>query len=1194
MNPLINDSLRALNALGIKFCDYAGSMFIQSGVLIIFLLIIDFIIRKRVRATLRYWVWMLVFVKLILPPSLSFPTGFGYWQGKILPAAQPASEQESNVSQHKATGRPVIEDTPLPIEATQIQPSQISSMPTSPTISVVSCLNTLTWQAIAFILWFVGVMVFSILLFQRIIYVRRLITQSKPADNRFVEILNQCRQQIGVRRPIQLRLSNDVSSPAVCGLLKPIILIPAGLLETLPPDKLRAVLIHEQAHIKRGDLWINCMQTFIQIAYFYNPLVWLANIVVRRIREQAVDEMVLVTMGAGAEDYSNTLIDIAEKAFFKTSLSLRLIGVVESRKALNRRITHILNQPIPKSAKIGALGLIVIIVSAAVLLPMAKADKKNSPVVRPYQANEQSIATLPNGVAVKQSKASPIGNYALGFDGIKDFMEIHASESLKLGRNFTIQTWIKPEFPDTNTPDNRRNLLSKGGYINEHPDDKGNRMVHAYGFGLNLIPKEGSMVELDMSTANGGIYTSPILFRYESGWLHLAIVSRKEGGGASRGVNYIHTGEVPYQPAPNSNIIVGGDSLIPMGNPFKGQIAELRIWNRALSSDEVEHYKTVTLTGDEPNLVGCWTFEQGQGQRVHDLSRFKNDASLGSSYAVEDSDPAWVRIGTEKENEKLRGTQAKNEKTDAQVKIAGEHALPTIQGNKEWTEFFASQRELHSFDLRVVHDKTDTPLNNVDLEIRMDVEILPNKVKWIKAISRTGSAGMCRIKMPVTVPKRINISVRKEGYSPLFFLWSPQSYNLPDQYTISLVPATTIGGFIKDPKGNPIEDATVQVSVWEKEHVRYDSSQLKTDRRGYWQFDSVPQNLDGLSFTVHHKDYYPVELFGEFGQEPVVPIKELRNRNAVIILQEPLKIHGVVTNEKGQPITNAIIIPGRRGDNYRASLGWTAKTDNYGRFTGPYEQKDEGKATTLIVKATGYAPVIREIKLSADTLPLKFQLGPGQTIRGLVIDQNVNPVKDVHIAVRKWDEYQIDNDNLWKDRTDSQGRFVWTEAPKNQLEFYTYEKNYLFANCTMSPAEKDYVITLTPAIKVRGKVTDVETDEAIKRFRLMPLSKYKPGQGLDILRIDAEIYTDGQFEFLRLHPFSGQMIGIEAEGYKAAVSAPLNIQEGELVCDFKLHKAKDSNDLTTLPDYVEQRKVTEFLSIMMEHQQNKPNWEIKK
>jgi hypothetical protein len=108
------------------------------------------------------------------------------------------------------------------------------------------------------------------------------------------------------------------------------------------------------------------------------------------------------------------------------------------------------------------------------------------------------------------------------------------------------------------------------------------------------------------------------------------------------------------------------------------------------------------------------------------------------------------------------------------------------------------------------------------------------------------------------------------------------------------------------------------------------------------------------------------------------------------------------------------------------------------------------------------------------------------------------------------------------------------------------------------------------------------------------LSKYKPGQGLDTLRIDAEIYTDGQFEFLRLHPFSGQMIGIEAEGYKAAVSAPLNIQEGELVCDFKLHKAKDSNDLTTLPDYVEQRKVTEFLSIMMEHQQNKPNWEIKK
>lgn len=70
------------------------------------------------------------------------------------------------------------------------------------------------------------------------------------------------------------------------------------------------------------------------------------------------------------------LIDIAEMAFFRTSLSLRLISVVESKKELHRRIRQMLNRPIPKSSKVGVFGTIVIII-VAVLLPISKAQKMN-------------------------------------------------------------------------------------------------------------------------------------------------------------------------------------------------------------------------------------------------------------------------------------------------------------------------------------------------------------------------------------------------------------------------------------------------------------------------------------------------------------------------------------------------------------------------------------------------------------------------------------------------------------------------------------------------------------------------------------------------------------------------------------------------------------------------------------------------
>jgi len=416
MNPPINNVITTLNSLGDRFCDYAGSMLIQSGIMIVLLLFIDLLIRKRVRATLRYWIWMLVFIKLILPPSLSLPTGLGYWRGDFLSTALPVSEQESTVIQHETTGALAHEETPLSTEARPIQPPQIIPEPAVPATSAVLQLDDLAWRAGVFILWLIGVLVFSALLIQRMLYVRRLIAKSESPENRFTEILNGCCKQIHIRRPIELRLSNNVSSPAVCGFIKPVILMPTALIEKLLPDRLRAVLIHELAHIKRGDLWINSAQTILLIVYFYNPLVWLVNVIVRRIREQAVDEMVLATLGTRAKDYSNTLIDIAEMTFFKTSLSLSLIGVVESKKALNRRIRHMFNRPIPKNAKLGIVGLMTILILGAVLLPMAKAQNQSAD-----NALDLDKDGLENGLEVELG-TNPKSSDSDG-DGLSDYGE---------------------------------------------------------------------------------------------------------------------------------------------------------------------------------------------------------------------------------------------------------------------------------------------------------------------------------------------------------------------------------------------------------------------------------------------------------------------------------------------------------------------------------------------------------------------------------------------------------------------------------------------------------------------------------------------------------------------------------------------------------------------------------------------------
>ena len=82
MNNIINLLIDFLNKAGHAFCDFSLTMFVQASVLIVLLLVIDILIRRRVRATFRYWIWMLVFIKLILPPALSLPTGIGNWFGE--------------------------------------------------------------------------------------------------------------------------------------------------------------------------------------------------------------------------------------------------------------------------------------------------------------------------------------------------------------------------------------------------------------------------------------------------------------------------------------------------------------------------------------------------------------------------------------------------------------------------------------------------------------------------------------------------------------------------------------------------------------------------------------------------------------------------------------------------------------------------------------------------------------------------------------------------------------------------------------------------------------------------------------------------------------------------------------------------------------------------------------------------------
>ncbi len=405
----MNAIIEQINSTGAGFFDFALPMLIQSSLLIVLLLAADFLLRKKVRAVFRYWLWMLILIKLILPVALSSPASLGNFFGDKLPTvtiSEPAaSAKEADLPQTfapapiEAASRPPL-ITLLPPESTETAPPKVTTQPPQPVTPARPAVQ-ITWQGVVFLAWLVVVLTLALLLLQRAVFVKSLVAQAKKPNGLMNDALEYCRKQIGLAGRVGLKISANATSPAVCGLWRPVILLPQDLAPTLGASQLRMVLLHELAHIKRGDLWINLVQTVLQIAYFYNPLLWLANWLIRRIREQAVDEAVQAALGEKAAAYPQTLVNVAKLAFKRPALSLRLIGVVESKSALSSRVKRMLSRPIPKTAKLGFVGLAAIIITAAILLPMAKAKPKPPAAKAKQQKNQQFIATLSNGVTVE-------------------------------------------------------------------------------------------------------------------------------------------------------------------------------------------------------------------------------------------------------------------------------------------------------------------------------------------------------------------------------------------------------------------------------------------------------------------------------------------------------------------------------------------------------------------------------------------------------------------------------------------------------------------------------------------------------------------------------------------------------------------------------------------------------------------------
>src|SRR6202012_662368 len=143
--------------------------------------------------------------------------------------------------------------------------------------------------------------------------------------------------QIGIRRTVRLVQSELVKVPVAVGWLKPVILLPMGILLQLTTEQLESILWHELAHIRRRDYLVNILQGLVETVFFFNPgLLWLSSLI-RAEREACCDDIVLSRTNRKA-NYLEALLAFGNEDNSRMPLAMSIGSGNELRDRLKRMI----------------------------------------------------------------------------------------------------------------------------------------------------------------------------------------------------------------------------------------------------------------------------------------------------------------------------------------------------------------------------------------------------------------------------------------------------------------------------------------------------------------------------------------------------------------------------------------------------------------------------------------------------------------------------------------------------------------------------------------------------------------------------------------------------------------------------------------------------------------------------------------
>ncbi len=317
---------------------------------------------KRYQARTRYWVWMAGSLKFLFPFSML--TALGRWLR--LAAVSPIE----GVITHTLTGV----EQPF---ATAVQMANSFTLPLAEPPSGVSAPhNGFSVLEALLALWLCGMLFVLFRWLRNWLEIRSIVRAASPEPSQI---------------DVPVFVTSHRIEPGVVGLFRPVLLLPAQILERLPKDQLRAILAHERCHIQRRDNLTGAVHMLVETIFWFHPAVWWLERRLVEERERACDESVL-QLGNEAEVYAESILNVCKS--YTESPIVCVSGVTGSE--LKQRILRIMTAGAASRLDAGRKCLLSVVAALVMALPVVSGLKRPTEVraqAKPAVSSQKIAAT---------------------------------------------------------------------------------------------------------------------------------------------------------------------------------------------------------------------------------------------------------------------------------------------------------------------------------------------------------------------------------------------------------------------------------------------------------------------------------------------------------------------------------------------------------------------------------------------------------------------------------------------------------------------------------------------------------------------------------------------------------------------------------------------------------------------------------